>query len=790
MSDLAGRAGLFASDYRAFVEPFLIIPLDGEGRELRSARGRSVRLSNLDLEVARLFDGSRDAGAVLSAAKARLALLVDPRRLEGLVSDLACAGLMRPGRLDPLPVPPHTDGEARVLGWKDTPSTMADLPPNHAMPPSSVAGARNTPAYLGSVLGLVGLRGQPNQFVLRLPTLPFVGAGRVFLWPLAGRASILAFIGLFLACLFAVATHRHAWMLDGLVLVRGWGWIGPLVLALVLLNLAGASARAAALARYTPGEIPVGFVRAGPLRLPRVFVDTAGAAEQAARGARLRIIATGLVAPALLTIVAIVVWFCFHATAETLGGLAVAMASVGVVTLILRLNPLADYEGHHCLAHALGHPDLRTQGWGALYGAARPWPSARAELSRRTLVGFAWLTLAYIVLSLALMSVFLGDWLSQRFGGLGLLCFVGAIGLTMRERWRRADHSRDNLGRPKTPFKFTRRMGIAAGAAFALALIPYHTEPSGPFVVLPSARADVVAHCAGDIRTIAATEGQWVGAGDVIVAVDNAAARSALAAAQARVDGLASELALLKKGARPEEVAVARQQMATAQTRLQAAERDARRVAVAWRHGGATAVNRDLTRGEADVAHAEWMTARSRLALVASPARHERVAGLESDLQRAVIDRAERKRRLDETHIRAPVAGRVVAPRLQFARGRYLAAGSIVAQMEVTDPRIAEVEIRETDAQRLVPDGAGTVRAWSNAARGFSGRVVHVAPTAEARETGRIVRVQLEFSDPDARLKTGMTGMAKLDGGWEPVILVFTRILARYLFVRSWSWIP
>ncbi|HKY92758.1 MAG TPA: hypothetical protein VJM11_17035, partial [Nevskiaceae bacterium] len=65
-----------------------------------------------------------------------------------------------------------------------------------------------------------------------------------------------------------------------------------------------------------------------------------------------------------------------------------------------------------------------------------------------------------------------------------------------------------------------------------------------------------------------------------------------------------------------------------------------------------------------------------------------------------------------------------------------------------------------------------------------------IAPSAEDGPDGRVVRVQVALLDPDDRLKSGMTGNAKVDAGWHLTGVVFTRAVARFLFVRSWSWVP
>ena len=72
----------------------------------------------------------------------------------------------------------------------------------------------------------------------------------------------------------------------------------------------------------------------------------------------------------------------------------------------------------------------------------------------------------------------------------------------------------------------------------------------------------------------------------------------------------------------------------------------------------------------------------------------------------------------------------------------------------------------------------------------ISGTVTHIAPAADTRRTGRFVRVQIAVDDPDARLKSGMTGAAKLAGPRYPAIYVFTRALWRFFMIEVWSWLP
>ena len=65
-----------------------------------------------------------------------------------------------------------------------------------------------------------------------------------------------------------------------------------------------------------------------------------------------------------------------------------------------------------------------------------------------------------------------------------------------------------------------------------------------------------------------------------------------------------------------------------------------------------------------------------------------------------------------------------------------------------------------------------------------------LAPLAEEREFGRVVRVSVRVPNPDGRLASNMTGHAKIEVGERPVWEVFSRIVVRFFEVELWSWLP
>lgn len=788
---------MFQSRHRRFIEPARIAPA-GEGIvELTAPVGvpgaTPVRITQEDLALARLFDGSRDAVAILELARSQLGREVDRDRLEGLAAELGIAGLLQAGTHEPLPVPAQSDDEARLLGWIGPGSALPQVPADTAMPPSTVPGSRYSPGFLGGLMGLVsGRRGTPNRISVALPLAPFVGIGALLIWPLATRARMTIFLLLFLVAMIAVAGQRLDWVRQGEAVLDSGLWPLHLLLAAVLANLCVAAARAATLARYTPERPVVGLLLPRPFGIPRLFVDTAGAAERARRVDRLRVIGSGLLGIAALVVLSVLLWFGFGQTLPGLGRQAVATTAVGVVLLVLRLNPLALFEGHYLLAHRLGHPDLRNQAWSALFKIDRPWPVSTKRISRGTLLLYAALVIAFLIFTLVLMFVFLGDWLMRRFGGLGFLLFTGALLTVLVVQHRRGGDVRNRLGRPKPPpWKPTRKTWIGAGVALLIALLPYHYEPGGPFVVLPGERADVLALVEGDVREILAREGDQVEAGQVILRLDDARLRAELAAAQATLARLEADLALVRIGLRSEAVEVARERWITTERMARVAAEESQRAAVAFRGRDINAFEHDQARGAADLATQAALVARRAFELASSPAQDERIAASESLVAQARVDVDYRRQRLRDAEVRAPIAGELVGSRLRFARGEVLDRGALVAQVQQRDRLLAEVALAESDAVRLKVDGEATLRPWAYAGRSVDARVRSIAPGAEQTTDGRVTRVQLEISGADpARLLSGMTGEAKIDAGWQPLIVVFTRAVLRFVFVRAWSWIP
>ncbi|MFP5304685.1 MAG: biotin/lipoyl-binding protein, partial [Gammaproteobacteria bacterium] len=487
----------------------------------------AVRMSTTEYALAQLFDGRRDAGAIRAAARADLGVELSAEALEDLAAALVRQRLLQPGTHEPLPVPAHS------LQPMAQPASAA-LVAGAALPPSTVPGGLGAPGLLGGLTGLLGARrGDAGRFLVEVDPRPLLLLGAPLIWPLHSRTALLAFGALLTVALTALLAHRIEVATSIESLLVGYRVLPAGIAAVLLVSIAGAAARAAAVARYTRERVRAG-VAGGAFAVPRLFVDSAGAAERAARLDRMRIVAAGLVGTAALAVLAALLWFLSMPARPELAGAAAALFAVAVAALLIGANPLARRDGYFLLAQALDLPDLREAALYAVFGAERPWRSRAHTLLRPALVAYAAAVVAFWLAVLALLSAFGGRWLSERFGGIGFLVFATLVGGSMYRQFNKARPPRSRLGWTRD-WSLSTRSRWLLGAALLLCVLPYRYQPSGEFVVLPQARADVRALVAGDVRAVLVEEGDRVHAGDVIVRLADDEQRARVAQAQAQL---------------------------------------------------------------------------------------------------------------------------------------------------------------------------------------------------------------------------------------------------------------
>jgi HlyD family secretion protein len=355
---------------------------------------------------------------------------------------------------------------------------------------------------------------------------------------------------------------------------------------------------------------------------------------------------------------------------------------------------------------------------------------------------------------------------------------------------------------------------VAVSAVLAVGFVPYPYHTGGPFVLLPSARVVVRAELEGLVEEVLVREGEWVQAGQPLARLSLRTYERNLEAARGQLEEARAQLLLVQAGAKPEEIERALTGVSTAQTALTWSKARAQRYSELYRQKMVSQQEFENALRQRDMDQQNVEEAQATLDVVRSGARQEQVEAMRAQIRSLQVMVDSYVADLDRTTVNSPIDGRVVTPRVQELAGSYLKPGQRDLVAEIEDDRTirAEVEVPEEDADAVGVGAEVKVVAWSLHGTTFRGQVVEIAPvaatgTADAQSavvgasdqgkpvsvtsnTDRSVRVVTEIPNPDHRLKSEMTGYAKIATGNRPLWDVLLRPLIRWCMVEVWYWIP
>ena len=268
--------------------------------------------------------------------------------------------------------------------------------------------------------------------------------------------------------------------------------------------------------------------------------------------ARLWVTAAGSWIQLVIASVAAVIWWA--ATPGTLVS-DVAFAAVligGITTVFMNANPLIPLDGYYALSDYLEVPNLRQRAFGylswlvktRLFGLDLPQPPADAREQRVFLI-YGGLAAVYIVLILSFFAATTFGWLTRWLGSLGVVIFMAALFMTLRDPLRAglrtvrlALRQRQAAWR-KGPWQT--RLGIAAVAVVVLgAVLPWPITVKGSFIAAPVLSMPLAAPDSGIVHRVHVREGTRVSAGAPLVQIRNLQLERELIASRRVYDSLAA----------------------------------------------------------------------------------------------------------------------------------------------------------------------------------------------------------------------------------------------------------
>ncbi len=344
-----------------------------------------------------------------------------------------------------------------------------------------------------------------------------------------------------------------------------------------------------------------------------------------------------------------------------------------------------------------------------------------------------------------------------------------------------------------TPWQIRRRRLIQICILVILVLVaflPYPYKVGGNFTIAPLTRSEARARIDGEIVAVNVKQGDWVKEGDVLAVLSDWNQTRDLAINQADDAKLQADLQTMLDGATPEEIGVARQEVATAEVAVRTTQQNLDRQEALYKSGTISKKVVEDARDAHDAAVAQRDAAQARLDLVSAPIRQTTIDAQRATINRNQADLAYARAMLDYTRIRAITSGQVVSDLTKLPVGAHLAVGGLFSQIEENRTVIASVDIPETAIDDVQVGADVELRLWSDPMHSVPGKVKFIAPTAEQRDYGWVIRVDVEVPNPDGRLQTNMTGFGKIRAADRPVWQAFSQTIIGFVKIELWSWIP
>ncbi len=266
----------------------------------------------------------------------------------------------------------------------------------------------------------------------------------------------------------------------------------------------------------------------------------------------------------------------------------------------------------------------------------------------------------------------------------------------------------------------------------------------------------ISAQIAGRVLEVRVREGDSVAAGQVLITLDPAEAQSQARQAQAGVDGSQARLEaaqrrleVIEQGARPEERAIARNQLDQAESALRTAEADYNRLKGLFQQGAVSKQQLDGAQTAYETARAQRDSARRSLELTEKGARPEEIQAARKDVEAAAAGLrqgnamlAEARDRLAYTVIRSPISG--IVYQRDVEPGEVVSSGGLPL-LRIANPSSVyyEATVPERVALRVKPGQRVDVTVQGNGDRAVEGAVERTVPVADPTSRDFLLRITI-----------------------------------------------
>jgi multidrug resistance efflux pump len=285
-------------------------------------------------------------------------------------------------------------------------------------------------------------------------------------------------------------------------------------------------------------------------------------------------------------------------------------------------------------------------------------------------------------------------------------------------------------------------------------------------------QAKVATVVSGEIVHLKLEEGDSVKAGEIIAKLDTAALDAEVEAVQASIQVADANLARIRGGARPQEMADARAVVARAKAALDERQQELDRYQQLYDRQSATLKELQAMQAQFKMAQQEHERALQREALVGEGARSDDI-----DIARRKLDEARSQlkglqTRRDKTVIKAPIDG-IVVKKLAYL-GEVALPGQPLVHLVSLARLDAVLNVEETYIDGIQVGDTGEVSVDAIPGKTFPGKVTFISPVSseqlkmsllkEEEDTKRF-HVKIRVEAGAARLRAGMSVKGKFTIG-------------------------
>lgn len=308
--------------------------------------------------------------------------------------------------------------------------------------------------------------------------------------------------------------------------------------------------------------------------------------------------------------------------------------------------------------------------------------------------------------------------------------------------------------------------GVAAGAAWWYAQRDDADATLQLYGNVDLRQVDLAFNNSQRIREVLVQEGDHVRRGQVLARLDTSRLEPQVAQAEAQVAAQQQIVERLRNGSRPEEIAQARANLASAKADAANTKRQYERLqAIATESDGAAVSQQDIdnTKAALAVVDARVSVNENTLELAVAGPRKEDVAEAEARLRASQAQLAYLRQELNDAELLAPVDA-VVRTRV-MEPGEMASPQRPVLLLAILDPKWVRAYVSETDLGKIRPGQKTTIAVDSFPERRFAGWIGFISPVAEFTpkavqteelRTNLVYEVRVFVEDPDDELRLGM----------------------------------